>query len=373
MSQEHTDNPFNLQYIFSALSKYFLYIVGVVLGAALMAFILTMPFIYKPEFKSTTIVYPGSAERYDVVNLFHDEPNLFLYGTSKEVEKLENTANTEEVKMFVVDSLNLWEAYGVDPENDGSPKYNVLRTYDGNVSITQVSGNGLEITAYDIDPQRAADIVNLVVDKIDEISHRMVTQNKEGILKMYRRAYVELSGQLALYTDSIREIRRQYNVFNTEYQTQALVAQVMEAEGDLAAAQSRLRSILKQFGESPAANDARLEVASLQSRVYALVSKNSGTKINLESFRDGLDQVLALEEVCEYLSRDLKDAREKVEYLEMMDQTNYTTLFIPEYAKAADKKARPVRWLILVATVLIAGLVSIMGAVLAEKLTEIKN
>ncbi|MEL7535239.1 MAG: hypothetical protein AAFN10_28340, partial [Bacteroidota bacterium] len=86
-------------------------------------------------------------------------------------------------------------------------------------------------------------------------------------------------------------------------------------------------------------------------------------------FREGLDQVLALEELCEYLSRDVKDAREKVEYLQMMDEANYTTLFIPEYAQAPDKKARPIRWLILVATVLIASLVSVMGAILADKLT----
>lgn len=369
MAQEQaTENPFNLIYIFQTLQKYLVYIVGVVGGAALLAFILTLPFIYKPEFKASTIIYPSSAERYDVINLFHDEPILFLYGTSKEVEKLDNTANTEEVKMFVIDSLNLWEVYGVDP-NDESPKYYVLRNYDGNVSTTQVSGNGLGISAFDVDPERAAAIVNLIVHKVDEISKRMVTQNKEGILKMYEQAYQDLVDQLAQYTDSLRQVRTRFNVLNGEYQTQALVGQIMEAEGDLAAAQSRLRSILKNQGEGSAANAQRVEVASLKSRVYSLVNKNSGSSINLESFREGLDQVLALEEVCEYLSRDIKDAQEKVEYLRMMDQANYTTLFIPEYAQAPDKKERPVRWLILVATVLIAGLVSIMGAILVDRLT----
>ncbi|MEM6344881.1 MAG: Wzz/FepE/Etk N-terminal domain-containing protein [Bacteroidota bacterium] len=369
MSQAASENPFNLLYIFQTIKKYLVYIAIVVGVSALLAFILTLPFIYKPEFKASTIIYPSSAERYDVINLFHDEPILFLYGTSKEVEKLDNTANTEEVKLHVIDSLNLWDAYGVDPENDESPKYYVYRTYDGNVSTTQVSGNGLEITAYDVDPERAAAIVNVIVKKVDEITHRMVTENKEGILKMYQKGYQELAEQLALYTDSIRGIRQKYNVFNTEYQTQALVQQVMQAEGELAAKQATLRSVLKNSGDGPQAAGLRLEVSALRSRVYSLVNKNSGSSINLESFREGLDQVLALEELCEYLSRDLKDAREKVEYLQMMDEANYTTLFIPEYAQAPDKKARPIRWLILVATVLISSLVSVMGAILADKLT----
>ncbi|MEL7340662.1 MAG: Wzz/FepE/Etk N-terminal domain-containing protein [Bacteroidota bacterium] len=369
MSQAASENPFNLLYIFDTIKKYFVYIAVVVGISALMAIVLTMPFIYKPEYKASTIIYPSSAERYDVINLFHDEPILFLYGTSKEVEKLDNTANTEEVKLFVIDSLNLWNAYGVDPKNDESPKYYVYRTYDGNVSTTQVSGNGLEITAYDVDPQRAADIVNLIVNKVDEITHRMVTENKAGILEMYQKGYQELAEQLAHYTDSIRGIRQKYNVFNTEYQTQALVQQVMQAESELAGKQATLREVLKRSGDGSDAAGLRLEISALRSRVYSLVNKNSGSSINLESFREGLDQVLALEELCEYLSRDLKDAREKVEYLQMMDESNYTTLFIPEYAHAPDRKARPIRWLILVATVLIAGLVSISGAILADKLT----
>lgn len=370
MSQAAPENPFNLLYIFQTIKKYLVYIAIVVGVSALLAFILTLPFIYKPEFKASTIIYPSSAERYDVINLFHDEPILFLYGTSKEVEKLDNTASTEEVKLHVIDSLDLWDAYGVDPENDESPKYYVYRTYDGNVSTTQVSGNGLEITAYDVDPERAAAIVNTIIKKVDEISKRMLTENKAGILKMYEQGYLELTEQLALYTDSIRNIRQQYNVLNTEYQTQALVQQVMQAESDLAAKQATLRAILKRFGDGVDAAGIRLEITALKSRVYSLVNKNSGSSINLESFREGLDQVLSLEEICEYLSRDVKDAREKVEYLQMMDEANYTTLFIPEYAQAPDKKARPIRWLILVATVLIAGLVSVMGAILADKLTE---
>ncbi|MFK7923919.1 MAG: Wzz/FepE/Etk N-terminal domain-containing protein [Bacteroidia bacterium] len=369
MSQAAPENPFNLLYIFQTIKKYLVYIAIVVGVSAVLAFILTLPFIYKPEYKASTIIYPSSAERYDVINLFHDEPILFLYGTSKEVEKLDNTASTEEVKLHVIDSLDLWNAYGVDPENDESPKYYVYRTYDGNVSTTQVAGNGLEITAYDVDPERAAAIVNTIIKKVDEISKRMLTENKAGILKMYEQGYLELTEQLTLYTDSIRSIRQQYNVFNTEYQTQALVQQVMQAESELAAKQATLREIIKRSNDKPYEAVLKLEITALRSRVYSLVNKNSGSSINLESFREGLDQVLALEELCEYLSRDVKDAREKVEYLQMMDEANYTTLFIPEYAQAADKKARPIRWLILVATVLIAALVSVMGAILADKLT----
>lgn len=371
MSKENQENVFNLLYLFQVVQKYMWYIIGIVGFAALLAFVFTMPFIYPPEFKSSTVIYPTSPERYDVINLFHDEPILFLYGESKEVEKLDNIANSEEVKMFIIDSLNLWEPYGIDKETDASPKFYVMRNYDGMVATVRISGNGLLIEAHDVEPQRAADIVNLIIKKTDEVNKRMLTQNKSSILKMYQEGYNHLERQLKLYTDSLRNVRRRYNVFNTEYQTEALVNHVMTAEAELAGARTRARIVSSSFGKSSAeTRKANEEAEILQSKVYALTSQRSGTNINLETFREGVDQVLALEEVCEYLARDLKDAREKVEYLDMMDQSDYTTLLIPEYAKPADKKARPVRWVILAATILLAGLVSIMGAVLIDKITE---
>ncbi|MCB0845101.1 MAG: hypothetical protein KDE26_17755 [Bacteroidetes bacterium] len=371
MAKETQENVFNLLYLFKVVQKYLLYIGGVVGFAAVMAFILTMPFIYPPEYKASTVIYPTSPERYDVINLFHDEPILFLYGESKEVEKLDNIANSERVKMFVIDSLNLWKPYGIDKENDASPKFYVLRNYDGMVSTVRISGNGLLIEAHDVDPQRAADIVNMIARKVDEINKDMLNQNKGSILQMYQDGYKHLETQLALYTDSARRVRQRYNIFNTEYQTQALVEQVAIAESELAALRTRYNIVSSAFGKnSGQAKTALDEVSIVRAKVKSLTSKSGGSTVNTETFAEGLDQVLALKEICQYLSRDLKDAREKVEYLSMMNTSDYTTVLWPEEAQPADKKARPVRWVILVATVLVASLVCLMGAVLVDKITE---
>ena len=371
MSQEQVEQSFNLLFIFRIIRKYLVYIAGVVVGAGILAFILTLPFIYKPEFKSSTVIYPTSPERYDITNLFHDEPIQYLYGESKDVEKLEHLANSEEIKMFVIDSLNLWEPYGVHPQNDESPKYYVLRTYDGMVQTTRISGNGLMITAYDVEPQRAADIVNLIVSKVDELNKEMLNTNKSSIYNMYKSGYDQLAEQLELYTDSVRNVRKRYNVFTPETQTEVLVEQVLMAESELASAQARLRNMLQMRGQNSTEAEAlKREVRVLRSKVYNLVDNNSGSNINLQTFREGLDQVLALEEVCEYLARDIKDAREKVEVMEMMMSEDFTTILITEQAKPSDKKARPIRWIILLATLILAAVVSIAGAILVDKITD---
>jgi len=359
------ENPFNLLYVLRVIRQYLVYILVVVGLSGLLAFILTLPAIYPPEYRSSAIIYPTSAERYDLFNMFHEEPNMYLYGGAKEVEKLDNIANSDPVRFFVIDSLDLWQAYGVDPENDASPRYYVLRTYNGNVKTTRVSGNGLEIEAYDVDPERAAAIVNLVIAQVDAINKDMLVSNKEHLLGLYRQSAARLQGQIAQYEDSARALRAEYNVLASLTQSEVIAEQVLMAEGDLGAARAALREAQRK-GQATAGLE--MEVRRLEGKVAALTRRSSGSAMNLEKFRDGMDKVKAVEDVLTSLAEDLKNLAERVQYLELMDQVAYSTILIPEQAQPADKKARPVRWVILLATLLIASLVSIMGTVLIDRL-----
>lgn len=370
MSAPAEGNPFNLLYVLDTLRRYFWYIAATVALACVTAAVLTMPFFYPPEFLASVTIYPTSPERFDVVNLFHEEPNIYLSGGAKDVERLENIANSERVRMYVIDSLNLWPVYGVDKANDASPKFYALRTFAGNVRTVRGAGNGLTIEAYDVDPQRAASIVNLIVHKTDELSKDMLNENKATILEAYQKSLIRLQDQMSRYNDSLRRMRIRYNVLRSLTQTEVLSEQILIAEGDLAAARARYQD-LKAQGAAGAAQ-AQTEVKAQQARLDALLNDSPGAPMNLTRFREGLDRIKSLEDVCEQLALDLKNARDKVHYLESMNSTAYSTLLIPELAQPSDRKARPVRWVILAATLLISSLVSIIGAVLIDRLTALR-
>lgn len=344
---------FSLAYIFQVTRKYSLYIMGVIGVSVLLAIILTLPFIYKPEFRSSAIMYPTSSERFDVTNVFAEEPDLYVYGAGKEVEKLENIASSEAVKLYVIDSLDLWDAYGVDPEQDAYPKFEVLRIFDGYVKATRVSGHGLEIEAYDVDPQRAADIVNLMLRRTDEMNRQMLNDNKATILAAMQQGATEIQRRMVLLSDSLSQIRSEYNVLRATPQTERMVEQIMLAQAELAEAEA-----------------GRGSISAAQRKLDHLTKADSGTPLNLERFRDGLDQTLNLENLLEEMATHLAHTREKIEYLRAMSEVDYHTTVVASYAQPSDRKARPVRWIILVATLLIATLVSIFGAVLVESITH---
>jgi hypothetical protein len=343
---------FSLAYIFEVTRKYSLYIMGVIGVSVLMAIVLTLPFIYEPEFLSSNIMYPTSSERFDLANIFAEEPDLYVYGAGKEVEKLENIAGSERVKFAVIDSLDLWEVYGIEPESDDA-KYQVLRAFDNAITTVRVSGHGLRIEAYDVEPQRAADIVNYMVYLIDQVNQEMVGRNTQQALEAYEAGARSLEACMVYMSDSLATIRRTYNVLRPITQTEPLTEQVMIAEGELAEAEA-----------------GRGSVAAARAKVRALTEKAGGAAINLESFREGLDKVQNLENVLIELSTDLANTHEKVAYLRGLHQVSFSTIMVADRAYPADRKARPVRWIILLATLILASVVSIFGAVLVEGLTD---
>jgi len=357
---------FNLFYLIGIIRRYIWYIAALLLLTGIIAVIGTMPYFYPPEYLSHTLIYPTSPERFDVVNLFADEPRVFVYGDSKEVEKLDNLANTPDFQLAIIDSLNLWGEYGVD-EGSAHPKFEALRVYNSRVNTIRVAGNGLRIEAYDTDPQRAADIANLVVREIDRRNRHMLLQNRHRIAQLYEQGMQQMRRQLAVYKDSAKMVRRQYAILHSERQTEVMLDRILQVRIRLNNEMARLKAYENSLrpGDTALLN-TRARVEGLRKSLLELQSENSKASLSLPKFRDGYDEIRSLEEVYIRLAASIEATKEKLEYLRMINQAEVSTIMVVGEAQPADKKARPVRWLILAASLLVAGLVSIMGVVLVD-------
>lgn len=355
----------NLDYILKVLWRYRLYLIGVVGIAAILAIVLTMPAIWKPEFLARTVVFPTNPERYDVTGLFAEEPTVYLYGDAKNAERLRSVATSAEVMYAVIDKADLWAEYGVDKENDPSPRFYAAETYRSKVNITKTDGNGLEISAYDTDPARAAQIVNLIVELTDERYQFMLNQNKERILNMYEKSRNMLQEQVRQHADSASRARQRFNVFETEPQTRSLMDALLDAQADYGEAKARY----ERFGSAA----ARSEMIALEGRIKALTTSSPETPVNLEDFQKGMDIVSAMGQMTASLAFDLKEIEAKIEYLKLTSGEDYSTILITEEAGVPDRKARPVRGIIVIATVIIATVISLIAVLLIDFLTQKPN
>lgn len=362
---------FNLAFILQTLWRYRWYVIGLVGIAAVLAIILTAPAFWKPEYLARTVIYPTNPERYDVTGLFAEEPSVYLYGDAKNAERLRSIATSAEVMYTVMDSAGLWSEYGVDKENDPSPRFYGSQTYRSKVSISKTVGNGLEISAYDTDPVRAAKIVNLIVKFTDHYYQEMLNDNKLRILSLYEKSRDRIEYQLKVHADSVSEARRKFHIFETESQTRALLDAVLDAQADLGEAQARYEMYRRRG--SGQANVAKMEVETLQGRVDALTKSTPTSPVNLQDFQRGMDIVSAMGQVTRALAFDLKGLETKIEYIRLMSGENYSTILITEPAGVPDRKARPVRGIIVIATVIITTVIALIAVLLIDLLFQNKS
>ena len=304
-----------------------LYVIILALGACLLAWVLTLPSFYPPEYRSAVIIYPTNTERSDMDNTFHEDPQLFLFGDKEGMERLMNIARSQELQLFVIDSLNLWQSYGVEKGSQNSPVYYALASFNYYVQVIPVEGDGLQVEAYDPDPQRAADIVNLLVERIDFSLREVLNQNNQDVLMALKAGEEKLIQTIDRNTDSLQTLRKNYQVFDVKDQTEVLVREVLKEQ----------------------------------------------SQVELELFREGYDKVVQLEGIQEEFMKEWELIQRKITYLEKMLTTPYSTLLVPERAFPTDKKARPVRWLILVSVGLVALVSGLLGVVLLNNLLQDHN
>lgn len=360
------ESNFNLLYIIDIIRKYFRYIAIVVLISVILAFVLTMPSVYAPQFSAQTIVYPMNPERYDLINAMMDK-DVYVYGGPKDVEKLANIAKSETVALFVIDSLKLWNAYGIDQKGDNSPKFKVLKNFRGNVTITQVEGAGVAIEAYDGEPQRAADIVNLMVYKINKMGKEALEKNRQQLVKVYEKNYQQLNEIYRSYIDSTRMAREKYQIYSYDAQTKEMVGQMLKAKGRYENEKARLSVYEKRGGADSSISNARARMKGAENQLKSIAGVGMGNgDMSLENFQEGVDKVIHLEQNFFHWGDKLRFLQMKMEAAKAMASIDYDIAVTLEPATPSDKKARPVRWVIIATSFLLSLVVSIVSAILIE-------
>lgn len=354
---------FNLIYIIGIIKKYLWYIVGVVAATTLAAIIYTMPYFYPPQFSSSAIVYPSNPERFDNLNMFQGN-EIYLYGNAKEAERIMNYASSPSIALFVIDSLDLWKAYDIDKKGP-SPQFYALEEFRGNLEVKKSEGTGVEITAYDSDPERAAEIVNVIIYKVNQLSRELLNKQRREIINVYKAMLQESNGAYQSYQDTAKTIREKFNIYSYREQTEVIVEQMLQAQSRYADMKARLAVMEKQY----AANDtnvvnARARLRGAEEQLKAMT--NASSEISLPKFREGLDRLVFTEQNAFALVDKVMVIKNKLYALEVLQNMDFETVLVQEKPIASDKKVRPVRSIIILVSFLVSLIVSIAALIFID-------
>ncbi|MCF8235694.1 MAG: hypothetical protein K9G67_03420 [Bacteroidales bacterium] len=306
---------FSNKSIVGLLFKWKYHIIIITVIAAILAVIFSGPAFIKPLFKSFAVVYPS---------------NMAPYSDESETEQMLQMMQSRDIKDSLIKKFNLAKHY----EIDSSYKYfysSLLWEYDQRVSINKTPYESVEIEVLDKDPDTAYMIVNEIIHFFNKKVRSLHNDKWLEVIRIYEDQISLKKQGIDSLKNVMIEIGDQYGLFEYEGQSEEIT------EGLLGTIDGNAGKI------------NRKEV----NRLYEGMKKKSGELISLYY------QIKSEAEALSTVNLEYEQARRFY-----TDKLTYTNVVSPPYP--ADKKSYPVRWLIVVITVIATAFLSSLVVVILE-------
>ena len=268
-------------------------------------------------YESTVVMFATS--QHSLGEQFFEETkknDLLAYGETEDAERLLQILNSHRIRNRIIEKYDLYTHYNIDPSEPGA-KTDMALTYGSNVSASLTRFGSIRVKVLDTDPELARDMANDMAFLVDSVANSMRNERANEAYKLAIGTLAKTSEQIAQAEDSLSTLHAM-GIYDFETQVEGLTAQYGMAVAS---------------GRTAAANILKKDLERL------------GTLAN------GYNNLSAYLEAA-YEQQSL--LKKRVELMRVDAETQLSSSFIVDYASAADKKAKPVRWLIVVMTSVVA-------------------
>ncbi len=308
---------FDNQRILTLIWKWRKHLVVVGAVAAGAAALFSSSLFIQPKFRSTARVYPTH--------------NIYTLSDESETEQLLEIMSSQDIKLRVFDAFNLGEVYRIRKDDPHYLTY-MLSEFNDNVSMKKTEFETVEIKVLDTDPQRASDICDsLIVFSNDKIWELHRAKFMEVVLST-QKIMGKLNHEIDSLAGKMNAIRKDYKILDYESQAKEVTKGYMKALAEQrqnTAGGQKIEKMLDNLAEKGGEYD-RLSVEMK----YLLQQKDS---------------------VKRTYDWSLNDASNEITFCQTVQKP------VP-----ADKKAYPVRWLIVLVTTLSSLFVALLLILIIE-------
>ena len=329
------DNTFNFEsfdliiYIWRRFIPLFI----ITCAGAIVAIIVSL--VIEEKYKATTTFFPANITSVSK-EFMRDQitkKTVSQFGEEEAAEKILQIFKSTKLKNKIIHKYNLREHYGIDTTSK-TPMTKLYRQYSSNIEAKRTKYQSVKIEVIDKDPEMAADIANDLRKYVDNMVNNLKQRRAQKAYNIVKDAYQSRKNTMKQLRDSLAAV--QENGF--------LPGETPLETSYKASAKHKMKN---KTNEPPnpaeAYSNAYAEAIAQGNMDEARTLKNKMDSI--ASYRgDYASLIFSLESEAENLSllksRVLEtkaDAKRDIPHLLMVDK-----------AYTPDKKAYPIRWLIVV-------------------------
>jgi capsular polysaccharide biosynthesis protein len=295
-------------------------------------------FIISPQYKATAIVFPSRT--FSVSKLLIEQnqgaqEDYMDLGDEDDAEKLLQILNSSDIRNKIANKYDLWTNWQIKNNTEYSQHYLKLK-WEDMVTFKRTNFVSIRIEVYDYVANRSADIANSIVAYADSVKFNMTREVAKQALDITKDEYEATIARINELQDSLQAIKELGVLDNKEEITAYSRSMAKAIEKGNESAQNKLQvklDLLKKYGT---AYDA----------VYADLKKY---RLKYPIIKNKYDEAL-------------------VNYYKPMPSK-----FVVEKATPNEKKAKPVKWLMVLISSVSAFLIALLYLLFTERFVELKK
>lgn len=314
MNQSNEQNNYNSFWFFDFVLRNLkpLLIIGVAAFVVSLAVAILLP----SKYRSTVVLFPATSESVSKSLLAENQQTkgLLNFGTAEEVEQFLQVLYSENIRQKIIQKYNLFDHYGVDTASD-YPNTRLRKIYDNNISYRSTEYLSIEIEVFDRIPEISANIANDIAEYADSTITNMQHERARQAFELVEKEYKNALSELDLTQDSLSKLR-ELGVFNYEAQSEVF---------------SDAYAIAIAKGNKEGIRDLEEK--------FKILAKYGGAYQNFDE--------MVTNETKRISSLKQKYIEAKVDL-----EQNIPHKFVVSRAEVPEKEYYPIRWLVVVGSVL---------------------
>ncbi len=304
------DKLFNSAYLVNLIGKWRYHLLTIIIITVVLSVIFSGPRFITPLYESHAIAYPA---------------NIDSYSDESETEQMLQILNSQDIIDSMVAKFDLARHYDINP------KYKYFKavlydTYHEHVSIGKTPYESVRIEVKDRNPDTASMMVSEILKFYDKKIARLHKTKSREVINMYER-------QLAKKRSGLDSLKMELYRLGTE-------------EG-LLEYESQSQEIMKGYlGTIEGGNSSRINKKEVE-RLKKNMEKGSG-------------RLIELVQMIEFEAASYVEVKLDYEMAQRFYYADLTYSNIVSYPYPADKKAYPIRWLIVAVSSLAVFVMSLL-------------
>ncbi len=273
--------------------------------------------VITPKYKSFAVLYPA---------------NIIPMGTETPTEQMLQVLESDNIRDSIIDLFLLYEHYDIQKDAPAA-KTAIIREYQENVVFKKTEYESVVVEVLDTEPEQARDMVNAIIHFFNRKERFLQKEKAIELVKILEEQVGKKKAEMDSMEAVLTGIRKDYGILDYGLQTEYATERYLEVVST---------PILK-------ANSKEIEPL-------------------LEALKEKGGEFVALGEHLWRVRGGYNDLKEQLEAAVRDVEKNLTYCSVITNPVIADKKAYPIRWLIVVVSVMATLLLSVLFLGIVENL-----